>query len=363
MARQVSSWFRFSVRRLIVVMTLSSILFAFVAKPLNDARNQKLALQRIARLKGQAEPGMVIESGRRLGDKLAESLYPGSAGALLYNIDLTDTAASDEDIRLISRMRYVRELILANTQVSDIGIKHLSTQRKLYHLNISGTNVTDDGVQSLSQVTSLKSMQALDCDVSDTALRQLPHGHRMIEQRAVRDLRNSSALVGLYAQPGDDRTGKHDEEPLRDVVYLVATPKNFVVDEDFSKLVNKLHKLPELILESATLEENRLASLSQLSLETLTLRDMDVVDDDLLNIVKLQSLERLHIENCNLLTGSNLFLLEDLPNLRLLKIKDCTNVADATLRSLANRLVQCDCDFEYRAPTQTLDSIDVYSSN
>ena len=361
MARQVSSWFRFSVRGLILAMTLSSILFAFVVQPVKDARNQQLALQRIAQLKGTAEPGIAVDPGRRLGHKLAERIYHGSATAYLYNIDLTETQATDEDIRLISRMRFVRSLILTNTQVSDLGLEHLSSQRKLHHLDISGTKVTDTGIQSLSKVTSLKSMQAMDCDVSDTALRQLTHGARIIEQRAVRDLMNTSALVGLYSQPGDDKTGKHDDDPLRNVVYLVATPKNFFLDEDFFKLVNKLHILPELILESAKFGENRLGSLSQPSLETLTLRNMDLVDEDLADIAKFKSLKRLHIENCGRLTGSNLVLLEDLPNLRLLTIKDCTNVADATLRSLANRLVQCDCDFEYRAPIQTLDSIDVYS--
>ncbi|MEM7312078.1 MAG: hypothetical protein AAF497_02890 [Planctomycetota bacterium] len=361
MARQVSSWFRFSVRGLILTMTVSSILFAFVVQPVKDARDQQLALRRIAQLKGTAEPGMVVDAGRRLGHSLAERIYQGSATAFLYNVDLTDTAATDEDIRLISRMRFLRSLNLTNTQVSDLGIEHLNSQRKLHHLDISGTKVTDTGIQSLSKVTSLKSMQAMDCDVSDTALRQLTHGARIIEQRAVRDLMNTSALVGLYSQPGDDKSGKSDEDPLRDVVYLVATPKSYFIDEDFFKLVNKLHTLPELILESAKFGENRLGRLSQPSLETLTLRDMDLMDEDLQDIVKLKSLKRLHIENCNQLTGSNLVLLENLPNLRLLTIKDCANVADATLRSLANRLVQCDCDFEYRTPMQTLDSIDVYS--
>jgi hypothetical protein len=353
-------------RSLIVLVSASAVVTMIVVRPITLARNQWIALERIATLGGKFETGVVVSDNAMLGSRIAERFYPGMLTTTLINVDLTDCEITDNDVKLISNLRFMRKLTLTGTAVGDQAIKQLRNQERLIHLDISGTAVTDEGIQSLIDVESLKSLRAMDCSVSTRSLALMDSalpGRRFVEQRAAEDLANTGAFVGYFTQPADDPTGTHDLEPQKDILYLVATPEDHIINDDFVFLIGQLHSLPELVIEKAKLGQARLDFLAtNPSIKNLTIRNVEINDFDLSSIARMKQLERLHLEGCETLTGHNLSLLQDLPNLRLLLIKGCPKVPDSQLRSLAKNLVRCDCDFEYRNPFQPTDAIDVYSA-
>src|SRR5436853_274544 len=70
-------------------------------------------------------------------------------------IDLSNTAATDEDLAVVVRAPDLDELNLAFTKVTDAGLDHLRRAPKLATLNLSSTKVTDAAIPKLQRLADL----------------------------------------------------------------------------------------------------------------------------------------------------------------------------------------------------------------
>jgi hypothetical protein len=64
-------------------------------------------------------------------------------------LQLSKTAVADETARVLPRLPLLRELDLRHTKITDEGMKHISTWNQLLILDVSDTAITDKAIESL----------------------------------------------------------------------------------------------------------------------------------------------------------------------------------------------------------------------
>jgi internalin A len=90
----------------------------------------------------------------------------------LRELELSDTAVNDDDLRELNGLKDLRTLNLRYTKVTDAGLKELAALTRLQTLRLDGTAVSDAGLTSL---TGLNQLQLLTVPgrVTDAAIRNL----------------------------------------------------------------------------------------------------------------------------------------------------------------------------------------------
>lgn len=188
-------WFRFSVRTLLVLITLLSVWLAIQA---NRARHQKTAVDEIIAAGGQVlydyEPSR-FEKARRLveaaetglpppafvkepgGPKWLRQLIGNEYFQHVVEVDLrgahwTDTESvlrhiaslsdlerlfliradmSDEELRHIGQLTKLKLLVIRDNEITDGALVHLYSLCRLEQLNVINTKVSAEGVANLQE--------------------------------------------------------------------------------------------------------------------------------------------------------------------------------------------------------------------
>lgn len=186
--------FRFSLRLLLLVITLLCLLLATQA---NRAKRQKLAVSVVQELGGEVQYDYQLsrfEKAIRAVDAADKGLRPPSvieepsgpkwlrqlvgneyfqrvvgvdfrysadiSGPVMEHITsltdleelfLTNTNITDSDLRDIGKLSNLRLLVIRDNQITDAGISHLHSLTRLEQLNVINTSVTADGVAKLKE--------------------------------------------------------------------------------------------------------------------------------------------------------------------------------------------------------------------
>nr|MBC8875589.1 redoxin family protein [Planctomycetota bacterium] len=91
----------------------------------------------------------------------------------LEELDLANSAVTDDDIQCINGLPHLRELDLSCTGVTDDGLSKLRDCAALEDLNIAGTRVTDAGLEYLQTTRSLRRLNLTGLRVTDFGLASL----------------------------------------------------------------------------------------------------------------------------------------------------------------------------------------------
>jgi hypothetical protein len=116
----------------------------------------------------------------------------------LAAVDARDTAMTQEDLRLLCRVTWLKRLALdgaqwlndddlapvvsltalerlylRETRVGDAVIEHLSGLTNLRYLSLAGTALTDEGLRHVSRLRNLELLDICDTRVSDAGIRRL----------------------------------------------------------------------------------------------------------------------------------------------------------------------------------------------
>jgi serine/threonine protein kinase/Leucine-rich repeat (LRR) protein len=93
-----------------------------------------------------------------------ESVYPPlvamqklGLGALV-SVDLSNTAANNDDVERLSSIATLREVNLARTHITDAALAHLKACRALNRLNIDGTSIQGSGLFHLQALPELREL-------------------------------------------------------------------------------------------------------------------------------------------------------------------------------------------------------------
>jgi hypothetical protein len=195
-AKPKRRWFRFSLRTLLVFITIASVGFGWLGYKVRQANRQRIAVQSLRDLQAavlydhvlggsQAPPGPPWLRNLLGYDFFAKATYVRlfradcEEEAMVYlrqlphleNLDfgtrLTDSGLSN--IRSLSNLQF---LSLNNTEVTDAGLVHLRGL-KIWSLRLDNTKITDAGLTHLKELTELREVFLRNTQISDAGYRDL----------------------------------------------------------------------------------------------------------------------------------------------------------------------------------------------
>jgi hypothetical protein len=160
-------WFQYSLRTLMVFVTLCAIPCSWLAVKMQQVKRQREAVAAIEKL-----GGIVLWSGDPSGPAWVRGLlgddFYRSVLVVLARSDVTD--AGLENLKGLNNLKM---LDIHNTQVTDAGLQHLKGLNQLQLLGLSGTKVTDAGLEYLTGLTQLQSLGLSGTKVTDAGLENL----------------------------------------------------------------------------------------------------------------------------------------------------------------------------------------------
>ena len=198
---------RFSLKSLLLFVTLFCIVIGYVGSQLAHVAQQRTAVLAIRATANcqvlydyqwdQHNGWVAIDSGkypadatpllRRLfGDDFCCSTVVRCDGDLraggfsqiarlssIQRLSLENAHFAEDDFALLARLRNVVDINLAGTSFGDAGAAHLPNCRNLKDLNLDGTNVSDVGMKSIGDSTRLEELVLSGTAVSNAGLEYL----------------------------------------------------------------------------------------------------------------------------------------------------------------------------------------------
>lgn len=109
--------------------------------------------------------------GTNDGERVLQSHDSLPAGDFhLQFISLERTAITDDDIRRVADLPFLKSLNFAGTAVTDAGLNQLNWLPRLYRLNLRQTGVTDAGMVKLARFPSITHLELSQTKVGDRGL-------------------------------------------------------------------------------------------------------------------------------------------------------------------------------------------------
>lgn len=165
-SRRARRWLSFSLRSLLLVMTVAAIGLGLYVKSLRD---RKAAVTAIEKLNGVM--GVKYTGPAWLRKLVGDDKYFYDPAGVHFN---TQPNLTDDQLRQVVRhlegFDRLRDLTLAGSDVTDAGLAHLGPLAgKLQHLDVSNTSITDGGLMHLQTITSLKVLRITNTSITDAA--------------------------------------------------------------------------------------------------------------------------------------------------------------------------------------------------
>lgn len=168
MASTNRPWFRFSLRSLLIAMTVLCLLIGFKVKEMRDRRASLAAVDAV----GGASK-ILIEGPEWLRKLIGDEKAFHNVGSVSLSSSRTDydlILDLDNELRDIiphlNKFSYFHKLNLASSSVTDKGLSHLKDITHLEELNISGTEISDSGLEILEKIESLQRLNIRNTKVT-----------------------------------------------------------------------------------------------------------------------------------------------------------------------------------------------------
>ena len=160
-------WFQYSVRTLLVLVTVAAVPCSWVAVKTQQARRERAIAPAIERIGGTAvwaTPSGPAWLRKLLGDDQFTSVDI---------VRLQNPGITDADLKCLDGLRRLRQLDLYGTRITDAGMQHVKGLSQLEGLYLNGTRVTDVGLQSPKGLGHLQVLQVGGTQVTDIGLKHL----------------------------------------------------------------------------------------------------------------------------------------------------------------------------------------------
>ena len=276
-------WYQFSLRTLLIAVTLFAILCSWFAVRLR-ANQQKAALEKLdirfafydyqidpISPKGPHEPAIPTWLLNWLGKDFFYDI-------VIIRIRRCEVA----DLENLKRLPKIRELILCESELSDKGLSLIKYCAQLQTLDISSTKISDEGLASLKNLPKLTEVMLSYDDITDHGLVNLQECMQ-IEKLELQGTKISDA--GL--------------QHLSKLTHLkkLGLGKNSITDAGLVHLDN-LDQLECLSLDSTDITDSGFEFLKQLkNLKTLVLSNTKIGDQGLAHLEELPNIENIYLNS------------------------------------------------------------------
>ena len=165
-------WFQFSLRTLLVFVTLCAIACSWVAVKRQQEKQQREALARIEELVGSLSDPQDDKPSQQFS---TSPFWDCDAFGFRYlgSLYLTGTRTTDSTLRQLKGLPELTRLHLDFTKVTDVGLENLKGLTQLAYLDLADTQITDAGLQHLGGLTQLKTLDLRRTRVTDAGLEHL----------------------------------------------------------------------------------------------------------------------------------------------------------------------------------------------
>ena len=306
-------WRQFSLRTLLLGMTILAILLGAFAVRLERARRQAAAVAAVQRLDGRAcydfqckpAAGYGLEFVRDAKSPVPPWLLDRLGVDFFHNVvhvSLGQCRIGDEDIRKLPDFPSLVGLNLWRNRLGDASAPHIARYRYLRWLNVQDTQIGDEGIAEFAKLQSLEKLNLDGTRLTDAGL------VHVAQLRNLRELTISSNLIS------DD--GIKTLAPLAKLEIL-NLQETQVTGETLTTLSAK-NSIRELRLDGCPLSNDGALMIGHLpSLRRVTIRSPRV--QSLGQIGWPDSLEQVVFEDCQL-NDAELLRLSNCPNLRQVSV-------------------------------------------
>jgi hypothetical protein len=211
-------WFQFSLRTLLLFVTLSAIPCSWLAVKLREVKREEAAAAALEKAGvtvkwDESAPGpawlrsvlgehffrhaiRVWLGGNAVTDSKLEQLDAMNhlQGLALYGqyvndaslehlqglhelkeLDISETQVTDAGLAMIAGLKQLQVLEIGHTKVTDAGLEKLAALNKLQTLGLNGANVTDAGLEHLQWMKQLRELDLDSTQVTAAGRKKLGH--------------------------------------------------------------------------------------------------------------------------------------------------------------------------------------------
>jgi hypothetical protein len=197
--------FQFSVRSILIFVTLFAVLCSYFASEFQEAERQQQTARRIVELGGDLKYDYDYEYEQEhqfddnahfdppqppgspmLRELLGDDLFDGLSSHSLASIDFRRYAfdmgkgktivrvdLTDDNLRELRHLKGLKSIVLWFQPITDAGIVHLQELKSLEHLDLFGTKATDESVKSLAELPNLEHLNVGKTKINPKSLVRL----------------------------------------------------------------------------------------------------------------------------------------------------------------------------------------------
>ena len=166
-------WFQFSLRSLLVVMTLLCLgPGGYVAYEQGKAREKRGAVQAIEKLGGYLFYDESIPPRSALARLILGDETFGNVNGVDFNpLKTQNRQITDADLRHLRSFPRLNHLALKNCrQITPVGLRELAGRTNLQYLYLTDTPITDDALVHLAGLSNLKELSLPGTQITDAGL-------------------------------------------------------------------------------------------------------------------------------------------------------------------------------------------------
>ena len=303
---------QFSLRGLLVLVTVIALFLGWFAWRVRVARVQDAAAEAIVKAGGEVAYSDQFYGGvsrltpydpkaRFIGDSL-HHIFGGDPTRKLVSVQVFN----DESAAFISKyglddLKIVR--LDGGASITDAALPHLANCKELQVLDLHGADVTDQGLSSIGSFPKLEELWLQNTRISDATLRQL----------AKLPALNCLDLCGTAVT----------DEGMKQIALMPALTRldlnNDQVTDEGIRHLQKSRTLWLLWLGERASAKLNLAVVGAIpTLESLTLTDSLITDARVERLRNNPTIRDLKFQQCTTLTDKSLEIVATMPNLRSL---------------------------------------------
>ena len=199
-------WYQFSLRTLIIVVTLACVVMGVLVVPVHRARQQRATIETLREL------GWVVTCHPTpSGHAWQRKLFGDETFIDAVAVD-SPPGASDDAVALLGRMPRLERVFVSGEEVTDAGVRHLASLRNLKTVCLSGTNVGDEGVKRFGSLEELEQLYLTHTQVTDQGLRQLESTLPGCKVWRLKEQTNSIGMRFVLIPAGEFMMGSSDSD-------------------------------------------------------------------------------------------------------------------------------------------------------
>jgi hypothetical protein len=177
--RPTRRWFQFSLRALLLFVTLCAIACSWLAVKLRAVKREEAAAAAI-----EKAGGSVLWNGNAPGPAWLRGVLGEHFFAHVLIVGLLEGAeVTDSTLEPLDAMNDLQRLDLEDANFTDAGLEHLQGLHELRELGLYGTNLTDAGLEKIAALKELERLTLEGTQFTDAGLGKLASSAHEAAQR------------------------------------------------------------------------------------------------------------------------------------------------------------------------------------